>query len=76
MSKMDSFLSMFKGPSNTYDTARILFAVGGLTGIFTPVGFQSYALWEGQRFDVFAFFFISHASYPVYPCFYAFPVRN
>lgn len=55
MGKLDKFLGMFKGPSNTYDAARVLFAFGGVTGTLAPVVFQSVALWKGQTWDALSF---------------------
>ena len=39
MTHFDKFLSMFQGPSGGYDTARILFGIGGLNGLIAPVVF-------------------------------------
>jgi hypothetical protein len=46
---------MFKGPAGSYDTARILFAIGGLFGIVAPVVFQAWAISKGQNWDPLAF---------------------
>jgi hypothetical protein len=53
--KIDNFLRMFKNPMGTYDTARILFGVGGLNGIIAPVVFQSWAMSKGQTWDPVGF---------------------
>jgi hypothetical protein len=46
---------MFKGPSGGYDLARSLYGVGGLTGIFSPIGFEITALYKGQSFEPLPF---------------------
>lgn len=46
---------MFKGPQGGYDTARILFAVGGLNGVVSPVVFQAWAMVKNQPWDPLAF---------------------
>jgi hypothetical protein len=44
-----------KGPTGGYDTARILFALGGLNSVVAPLVFQSWAMWRGQAWDPAAF---------------------
>ena len=44
-----------KGPTGSYDTARILFAGGGAFGIIAPVVFQGWALYKGQTWDAASF---------------------
>lgn len=44
-----------KGPTGSYDTARILFACGGAFGIIAPVVFQGWALYKGQVWDAGSF---------------------
>lgn len=46
---------MFKNPQGSYDSARILFVIGGVNGIFSPVAFQTWAMWRGQAWDATAF---------------------
>lgn len=46
---------MLKGISGGYDTARILFLIGGLNGIITPVVFQAWAMHRGQPWDATAY---------------------
>lgn len=54
--RFDSFKSMFRGPNGTgYDTARILFGIGGLNGIISPVAFQAWAMFKGEHWDPLAF---------------------
>lgn len=53
--KLKGFLDMFRGPSGGFDAARVLFAIGGLTAIFSPVGFQTAALFKGQVWDPLGF---------------------
>jgi putative hemolysin len=42
---------VFKGVSGQYDSARILFLIGGLNGVITPVVFQAWAMYRGQPWD-------------------------
>lgn len=46
---------MFKNPSGSYDSARILFVFGGLNGIISPVAFQIWAMYRGQAWDATAY---------------------
>lgn len=46
---------MFKNPSGSYDSARILFVFGGLNGIISPVAFQIWAMARGQTWDATAY---------------------
>lgn len=46
---MKNFLEAFKGPTGTFDTARILFAVGGVCGSISPLIFQGIALYKNQE---------------------------
>jgi hypothetical protein len=55
MTKTDKFLDMFKGLSGGYDTARILFGIGGLNGVIAPVVFQVWAFIRGQSWDAVSF---------------------
>ena len=48
---MPQLRDMFKGVGGGYDSARILFVIGGLNGIITPVAFQAWAMWRGQAWD-------------------------
>lgn len=47
----DKFVNIFKGVQGSWDSARILFVIGGLNGIITPVAFQAWAMWRGQAWD-------------------------
>lgn len=51
MTKTNAFLEMFKGLTGSYDTARILFAIGGLNAVIAPVGFQIWAFIHEQPWD-------------------------
>jgi hypothetical protein len=43
-------LKALEGPNGVgFDTARLLFAGGGIVGIFAPVAFQAWALHLGQE---------------------------
>lgn len=53
--KIDKFLDMFKGLTGGYDTARILFAIGGLNGVIAPVFFQIWAFIKNQDWDPVSF---------------------
>lgn len=55
MAAKELFKELFKGPTGQYDSARFLFAIGGMSGILSPIVFQAYALWKGQSWDVLAF---------------------
>lgn len=44
-----------KGPQGGYDSARILFTLGGLCGTIAPLVYQSVALYKGQSWDPAAF---------------------
>jgi hypothetical protein len=55
MSRFNSLKSMLKGPSGGYDTARILFVVGGLNGVVAPVIFQAWAMLKDQPWDPLSF---------------------
>lgn len=44
-------LDAFRGPQGSFDTARILFALGGMGVIFAPVTFQGWALHLGQAWQ-------------------------
>jgi hypothetical protein len=47
---MGRLLKALEGPNGAgYDTARILFALGGFCGIFAPLIFQGIALYKGQE---------------------------
>lgn len=46
---------MFKGSGGGYDTARILFAVGGTNGVIAPVAFQAWSMAKGGAWDPLAF---------------------
>ena len=50
-----SFLDIFKSPTGNWDSARILYILGGLNGIISPVGFEVWAMWRGQPWDVAAY---------------------
>ena len=50
---MSRLLKAFEGPNGAgFDTARILFALGGVAGIV----YQGFALYRGQAWDPLAFF--------------------
>jgi hypothetical protein len=55
MTKREAFLDMFKGPNGTYDSARVLFSLGGFFGIFSPIVFQAVALYKGQSWEPMQF---------------------
>jgi hypothetical protein len=55
VTKIDKFLDMFKGPTGGYDAARVMFGIGGITAIFSPVGFQISALVKGQIWNALEF---------------------
>lgn len=50
--KMSLFLDPLKGPLGGFDSARILFAVGGFAGIV----YQGIALYKGQAWAPIEFF--------------------
>lgn len=52
---MNALLASLKGPMGGYDTARILFALSGLSAIFSPLVFQGWAMYRGQAWDATAF---------------------
>ncbi len=52
---MSKLADALKGPSGGFDTARILFAVGGFAGVTAPVVFQAWALAKGEHWDPLAF---------------------
>jgi hypothetical protein len=47
--------NIFKGVSGEYDSARILFVIGGLNGVISPVGFQIWSMLKGEHWDPLAF---------------------
>lgn len=46
-----SFWDIFKGRDGKPESARVLFVIGGLNGIISPVVFQAWAMWRGQAWD-------------------------
>lgn len=52
---LSAWREMLKGPGGSYDTARILYATGGLAMTIAPVVFQGVALAKGQDWDPAAF---------------------
>lgn len=46
-----ALVDMFKGPTGSFDTARILFAAGGVAGVISPLVYQGIALWQGQHWQ-------------------------
>lgn len=53
--KLDRLRDMFKGPTGGYDTARVLYAIGGAFAVVAPVAFQAWALYKGEHWDPLAF---------------------
>ena len=44
MGRWKTFGEMFKNPTGRYDSVRLLFGIGGLNGVLSPIVFQTWAM--------------------------------
>lgn len=52
---MSRLLTALEGPLGGFDSARMLFALGGFCGIIAPLVYQGVALYKGQPWDPASF---------------------
>ena len=52
---MRRFSAILEGPTGDFDSARLLFVLGGFCGVMSPLIYQAVALYKGQLWDPASF---------------------